>query len=187
MKKRKKRWFFLLETACLLMLTTVGIYATTQAKLSVKNVITVGNIEIELREQDKKGRDVSNKDVAVSRGYTVDRIVFAENTGEQPAFVRIAVNSIYLDGETGKEAETDKIEILFNEDARWIYEDGWFYYAEILEPGEKTVPLLSGAYFSTTLDESNQDDVLQLKIFMHGLQAKNNQEDVRKAVGWPEE
>lgn len=187
MEKQKKMWLFLFGIACLLMLTTVGIYAAVQAKISVKNVITVGNIEVELCEQDKNGRDVSNKDVVVSRGYTVDRIVFAENTGTQPAFVRISVNSIYTDGETGDEVETDKIEILFNEDTRWIYEDGWYYYAEILEPGEKTVPLLTGIHFSATLDESNQDDILQLEILMHGLQAKNNQDDVRKAVGWPEE
>lgn len=150
-------------------------------------MITVGDIEVVLHEQDEKGKDVSDKNVEVSRGYTVDRIVFAENTGNQSAFVRISLKSLYTDGETGIEEPTDKIELIFNADSRWVYQDGWYYYTEVLEPGEKTVPLLSGVHFSAALDESNQDDMLRLEIIMHGLQAKNNETSVLEAVGWPEE
>lgn len=170
-----------------LLLAVITVYAAIRANISVKNVIMVGDIDVKLYEQDQKGRDVSNKAVAVSRGCTVDRIVFAENTGDQPAFVRISVESVFLDGETGLETETDKINLIFNEDTRWIYEDGWFYYSEVLMPGDKTAPLLSAVHFSDALNESNQNDTLQLEILMHGLQAKNNKEDVLEAVGWPEE
>lgn len=172
--------------ALLLVVIGVTVYAAVTASVSMKNVILVGDIEVQLHQQDASGKEVSNKEVTVSRGYQVERIVFAENTGTQPAFVRFSIESAFIDAVTGEKLSQDKIRLLLNEDSRWIYEDGWYYYAEVLEPGEQTIPILSGIQFDASLDESNQEDVLHLDITMHGLQAKNNAEDVLEAVGWPE-
>ncbi|MGC6770347.1 BsaA family SipW-dependent biofilm matrix protein [Enterococcus sp. LJL51] len=48
----------------------------------------------------------------------------------------------------------------------WIYENGYFYYSEILQPGEESSPLLDSLTLSKNLPNKYKGSLYKLKIFM---------------------
>lgn len=186
--KVRKRWIGIAIILLLLLITVTVIGAIyVKIRIKIKNEITIGNVQVKLHELDQSGEEVPDQKITVSGGEYIDRIVFVENTGDQTAFVRVSVTTTFTDDASGTELVTDQITLFFQNEERWIYKDGWYYYTEALETGEGTVPLLSGVHFSEMINESGKNGVFNLDIMVQGLQAKNNAEDVLEAVGWPEE
>ncbi|MTD38339.1 hypothetical protein GIX45_06835 [Erwinia sp. CPCC 100877] len=48
----------------------------------------------------------------------------------------------------------------------WIYENGYFYYSDILQPGEESAPLLDSLTLSKHLPNKYKGSLYKLKIFM---------------------
>ena len=73
--------------------------------------------------------------------YDRDKNITILNTGETPVIVRVQVFS-------GEFAATYSVE-----DGKWIQEDdGWWYYSEILEPGDESSALYAKVNLETAPD-----------------------------------
>ena len=156
------------------------------------NVITTGNVDIDLIEMadldgDGKG-DVQFEDVkGVTPGEEVSKIVTVENTGSQPAYVRILVDKTITlkDNPTEKEDES-LVECDINT-TDWKEQDGFYYYNTPLEAGAETAPLFTTVTFSEKMGNLYQSSEISIDIQAQATQVANNGATVFDALGWPAE
>lgn len=178
----------------------VSCYATVAAftaQKTVKNVITAGNIKIELKEMTiKEGEDAPvpfEDGFAVLPGAQISKIVTVKNTGKNAAYVRIkAVNTVSVMTDDGLEideeltAAVNELVTLDINTADWTYkDDGYYYYNKVLQAEEETTSLFTKADISTTMPNEYQGTTLKLGITVYAVQAANNGESVFDAAGWP--
>lgn len=128
------------------------------------NTYTVGNVTIVLHEDAwDNGGEEEAKDMYPGEKVGKDPVV--ENTGSNPAFVRVKV--------------TKPDEISFRTDYtmdkigdNWVYneDDGYYYYTQILEPGKKTDALFDQIVLSTeATNETKGGDVV---VYAEAIQAQ---------------
>lgn len=178
----------------------VSCYATVAAFTSqktVKNVITAGNIKIELKEMTiKEGEDAPvpfEDGFAILPGTQISKIVTVKNTGKNAAYVRIkAVNTVSVTTDNGLEpdeeltAAVNELITLNINTADWTYkDDGYYYYNKVLQPEEETTSLFTKADISTAMPNEYQGTTLKLGITVYAVQAANNGTSVFDAAGWP--
>lgn len=146
------------------------------------NVITAGNIDIELHEKTDKGDDFQDVD-GVMPGEAVSKIVTVENKGDNPAYVRVKVmKAIELaEGVTG-EVDTDLVS--FKVLPGWTELNGYYYYEKPLEPKEFTTPLFEEVVFSTAMGNLYQNCKAIVTVEVEAVQVKNNGKTVFEAAGW---
>ncbi|GGD02997.1 BsaA family SipW-dependent biofilm matrix protein [Enterococcus wangshanyuanii] len=48
----------------------------------------------------------------------------------------------------------------------WLYENGYFYYSEVLQPGEESEPLINSVTLSSLLPNKYKSSLYKLKVFM---------------------
>ena len=100
MKTTKKVLALVLRAVLLVSATVAGTVAWLTAKDEVKNTFAVGEVNIDLREEvnvyDPDGKKLNVGETAdgykfegVLPGYKMDKIITVENTGKNPAFVRV--------------------------------------------------------------------------------------------------
>ena len=170
---------------CIALMTNSTIaYFTTSA--IARNVITAGNIQVDLVEKDFAGNAFENP-VNVVPGDQVEKVVTIENTGSNPCWVRINVEkSVELaEGVTG-EVDLSLITIDFNT-TDWTEKDCWFYYNTMLEPEKTTEALFTTVTFSEDMGNLYQSSVANVLVKTQVVQADNNGATVMDAKGWPEE
>ena len=129
---KKKRNTLIALAITVVCAISVGItYAAFNAKKETTNVITIGNIGVELI-------DIYTRPKSVAPGEEVSKIVSAKNTGSNDAYVRINVEKTWTaEGEEISSLDNDLIEINFPNEDEWIKgEDNYYYYQKILKPGE---------------------------------------------------
>lgn len=156
------------------------------------NVITSGNIEIELQETaiDGDGQIIpfeeSQEVFDVMPAETVSKIVKVENTGDNAAYIRISVEKFITLAE-GNEGTPDNELIIpdFNTE-EWTEVDGYYYYNYPLEPGETTTALFNSVTFDPSMDNMYQSSKATIIVDAEATQVKNNGADVFTAAGWPE-
>lgn len=154
------------------------------------NVITMGNIKIELQElavPDGGGEPIPFEDaIDVLPGTDVSKIVQVKNIGVQSAWIRVSVaKSILLaDGVTG---DVDLSLVTYDlNDQYWTEQDGYFYYKDILDPGETTEPLFTKVMFASEMSNMYQQSKAIIEISAQATQVIHNGETVFEAAGWPE-
>lgn len=177
-----------------LSLITAGTLAFFTAEEKAVNVITSGNIDIELLETTEQSEDGGNSmpsegEYGVMPGSTTSKVAGVKNTGEKPAYVRVKVdisiqmeNGIVLDGD-----DSSLISMDFNHEDWTLLEDEYYYYNERLESGAITKPLFTQVTFSETMGNDFQNSVAMVNVRASGVQSDNNGEMVFDALGWPEE
>lgn len=180
----KKRLIIILLVLCV----TLGMGETMaffNADDTARNVITTGNIEIELIETDANGDPFVNAS-DVMPGSKVAKVVTVKNTADNSCWVRIDVDKEILLAE-GKSGTTDLslIRMDFNTED-WMEKDGCFYYKNILNPGETTEPLFTTVTFDTAMDNLYQGCTAAVKVDAQAVQSDNNGNSVLDANGWPE-
>lgn len=147
------------------------------------NVITAGNIKIELNEmmEDEQGNLIPyQNEMMMMPNTTVSKIVSVKNIGNQDAYIRLEVlKSINVDN-----ADLDLIQIQYNQQD-WMYQDGYYYYRFALKPQEETSPLFNEVYFDASMSNEYQNSVATIEIIAYSVQAKNNGSHVLEASGWP--
>ena len=178
----------------LLALTMLG-YGTIAfftAEKTATNVITAGNIDIELQETavTEDGRTIifeeSQERFGVMPGEEVSKIVQIVNTGDNEAYVRIGIEkSIKLAEGVSGEPNTDLITMDFNSD-NWTAKDGYYYYSQPLAPGTKTEPLFRNVIFNPSMSNMYQGSEAIIKVYAQATQVKNNGATVFEAAGWPQ-
>ena len=181
----KKRLLILSLVAVCLSLCISGTLAYYTATERGKNVITAGNIKIELIETDGEGNPF--KDVTgVMPGMEVDKIVNVKNTGDNPCWVRIALNK-EIKLRDGLEGTPDPQLVGLDLDTEyWMEKDGFYYYKKKLPAGEVTgKPLFTKVTFDTAMDNMYQGSTANIIIGVQAVQSANNGADVLEAKGWP--
>lgn len=184
--------------ACALLFTVIAIsqsLAFLTTNVDTENKITFGNLDLKIRETtlNENGEEIAyspDETENISKKSTQSRIVRVENTGRQPMYVRVALDLTGTDSDGGKiNDDVDALAQYNLNEEDWIYQNGWYYYKDILEPGSKTEELMTEVVFDiNTMSSRYPGGVFDLDIKGQGVQSKNNEaEDVLAVKGWPEE
>lgn len=178
--------------AMVVMALSLLIYGTTAyftAEKTAHNVITSGNIEIELLEWADQEKTIPFPKEAVEGvmpGSDVTKIVEVENTGTNAAFVRVKVDKmIELVDASGQKPDLGLMQLDFDKDY-WIKQEGYYYYKEAVDAGETTKPLFASVSFDKTMDNRYQNSTAKVNVTAYATQQANNGKKALEAKGWPE-
>lgn len=180
----KKKILKVLLPLCIISMITIGItYAAFKAEKRTTNVITIGNVNVNLI-------DIYTRPDVVAPGDEVSKIVSAENNGRNNEYVRIKLRKVWTDKENKevKEMDPNFIDINFPNTEDWIDGgDGYYYYQNILEPGERASDLLNS--FKLSLDyEPYADKDIEGNIIVsaEAIQSDNFKPEIENGhiIGW---
>lgn len=155
-------------------------------------VITAGNLDIKLIQQEKFGDDFYNVPFETVTnllpGQNISRVTSVENCGAYAAYVRVSVNLVITlnKGYSISSAPENPVTIDFNS-TDWTYNgDGYYYYNYPVEPGAATTPLFTTVSFSSKIGKVFENSNANLKVDAYATQVVNNGANVFEAAGWPE-
>lgn len=197
-KMHKKRIVSLAVILLCLSIMGTGTLAYFTDSTTAHNVITTGNIDIELQEtQLQDGKEVAyNQEVfGVMPGTDVSKIVRVSNEGNNDAWVRVAVTKqiTLADGTLCK--EDPNLIIRYNlgtAPEQWTYaqdkqtKEYYYYYNSILKAGQETTPLFKDVLFDRKMGNEYQNSTAQVYVYAQATQVDNNGTTVFEAAGWPE-
>ena len=187
--KRKVLLLALLTIMCVIIGSGTLAYFTDSEQ--VHNVITSGEVCIELVETttdklDGDGNPTKFENVnGVMPGMTISKIAQVSNTGSADAYVRMKVQKVITlaDGVSGT-PDSGLIGIDFNTED-WTLQDGYYYYNEVLNPGEITAPIFTKVTFHKSMDNLYQGSSVGIDVAAYATQVANNGNSPLTAQGWP--
>lgn len=178
----KRKLLCIFGIAALLAVLAVGSYANYTAYATAENVITAGDVKLELEEKTADGSDFPADGVSILPGQTVSKIVTVKNVGSNPFYLRIKLTKRVDDVQLSAE---DCLHAGINE-TDWEYRDGYYYYKTVLAPDDVTAPLFSEVQIDVrNVDNRYLGKKLMLDVTAYAVQSANNGSDVWSAVGWP--
>ena len=164
--------------------TTLAYYSTIG---KATNVVTSGNIQFIIHEKTDQGTDFPEEGVYVLPGDIVSKRVTIENDCDHPFYLRAKI--VYGASEQELSAE-ECFKLNINEEY-WEEHDGWYYFKEIVEPGETTPHVFSHVeVVGAKVDNSYIGKTLLLTVKAQAVQSENNPLTdglTYTASGWPEE
>lgn len=152
------------------------------------NVITTGNVKIEINEDTKanaadnivegtieKDKSISFKNV--TPGSLLSKIPTVKNTGTNPAFVRATITMHYFkDGEEISLPEgTEKAIVNYNSE-NWYMVEGdntYFYYNGILEKDKSTEPLFTIVEIPSSWTNELAGITVNAEVHAEAIQSEN--------------
>ena len=178
-------------TAICLSLFAFGTIAYFTAEDVAHNVITSGEIDIEILEWANNDKNISFPNdgvIGVMPGTKVTKIVEIENTGANAAYIRIKVEKeIILSDGIEDEPNLGLMTLDFDE-INWEYgKDGFYYYKKPLNAGEVTPSLFTTVSFDTNMDNRYQNSTAKVVVKAYATQVANNGDSAMSASGWPQE
>lgn len=164
--------------------STLAYYSTVGR---ATNVVTSGNIQFIIREMTDQGTAFPEEGVYIVPGDIVSKKVSVENVCEHPFYLRVKI--VYgIDSQELPSEECFKLNI---DESNWQYVDGWYYYKEVVEPGETTPHVFSKVEIvGSKVDNNYLGKTLTLSVVAHAVQSENNPvegTDIYTASGWPQE
>lgn len=185
-KRMKRKLLIVSVLAILVAVTAAGTLAYFTDTGTAHNVITTGNVKIELKEwEDEACTQPFQDKTGVMPGTKVTKIVKVENTGTGAAFLRLYVEkNVYDANQTPM--KSDPVSLNFN-DTDWTYSEseGYYYYNRPLEPGKTTEPLFTAVTFAAEMDNRYQNATAHVKVIAYAVQSANNGDSPQAAKGWP--
>ncbi len=196
-----KKILLVLSLVALMAASVVmGTLAFTVKDKPAHNVITTGDVKIELLEWADPERKPGDefKDVSgVVPGNDFTKIVEVKNTGSGDAWVRVKADVAVTaaDGTTALDAAV--ITLDFNTE-KWEYKatDGYWYYKEMLPAADDpdtadirenvTAPLFTTVSFSPAMGNDYQGCKVEVNVSAMAVQYKNNGDTFDQAQGWPD-
>ncbi len=180
----KKKLSIVFGIIAILAIISVGTLAYFTSEQNAENVISAGNIKLEIHEKTASGEDFPKEGIIVMPGDTVSKIVTVENTGDHPLYLRVKLT----EGVSDEALTTDDcLDININRSC-WLEKDGYYYYYRALQSGETTEQLFSEVYFDLyNIDNKYLGKHFTLNVAASAVQSENNGSDVLNAIGWPEE
>ena len=162
---------------------TLAYYSTVG---KATNVVTSGDLEFIIHEMTDQGTEFPEEGVYIIPGDIVSKKVNVENVCEHPFYLRVKM--VYgIDSQELSAEECFKLNI---DETNWEYVDGWYYYKDIVEPGETTPDVFSKVEIvGNKVDNSYIGKTLSLTVLAHAVQSENNPiegTDTFTASGWPE-
>lgn len=180
----KKKLSIVFGIIAILAIISVGTLAYFTSEQNAENVISAGNIKLEIHEKTASGEDFPKEGIIVMPGDTVSKIVTVENTGDHPLYLRVKLTEGVSDEAL---TEDDCLDININRSC-WLEKDGYYYYYRALQSGETTEQLFSEVYFDLyNIDNKYLGKHFTLNVAASAVQSENNGSDVLNAIGWPEE
>ena len=189
-RKMKKKIFVCALIAICLSIVAVSTAAFDTYNGKATNVITVGNIKIELQQLSAQNEGEApsfsaENEFAVHPGVEISKTVQVKNVGNNPAWIRISVEKvIHLSEGINEIPDVDLIGFDIDTE-HWTLKDGYYYYTEALEPGQTTSPLFTKIQFSAQMGNIYQKSTANVDIKVHAVQVAHNGETVLEASGWP--
>lgn len=178
----KKQIFSVAMVVLCLSICSAGTLAYFTDQTQAHNVITSGNIQIALIETQANGDTFENV-VGVMPGAQVSKIVQVKNVGNNPAWVRVALEKEITKADNTA-GDASLLHIAFD-DTNWTARDGYYYYNKALARNEITEPLFETVAFDALMGNEYQNSTAQVYVFAQATQTANNGETVLEANGWP--
>ena len=183
----KQKLLIVSALAILVAILAGGTLAYFTAEGTAHNVISSGNVEIEVQEWADTGKKEEFEDLeGIMPGMEVTKIAEVRTTGNGDAWVRVKlVKSITMTNQTAS-PNLDLIRLeLDNKDWK-LANDGYYYYQKVLKSGETTTPILNSVTFDKAMGNEYQNCRANLVISAQAVQTANNGETVLEAKGWPD-
>ena len=182
----KRKLLIVSVLAILVAVTAAGTLAYFTDTGTAHNVITTGNVKIELKEWADEACEQPFQDkTGVMPGTQVTKIVEVKNTGTGAAFLRLYVEkNVY--GADQKPMKSDPVSLDFD-NRNWTYSEseGYYYYNRPLEPGKTTEPLFTTVTFDPLMGNEYQNASAHVKVIAYAVQSANNGDSPQAAKGWP--
>ena len=183
--KAKSRLLLIALAAILVTVLTQPTLAYYTIVGKATNVVTSGDIELLIHEKTADGSDFPAEGVYVIPGDIVSKQVSVENAGGHPFYLRVKLVS----GSTN-EVLTAEDSLKINIDTtNWTYLDGFYYYNQILQPGETTPTLFTEVeVVGSKVDKTHIGSTLSLTVNAYAVQSEHNPAEFPwEASGWPAE
>lgn len=152
---------------------TTGVFAYWTVTGTSVNVLTSAAYRADIEEEYEIPPHVSP-------GTAVDKTVNVVNNGNVDMLVRVKVEKKFgtkqADGSLQEELELNPelIEIAYNQNY-WKYQDGYWYYTEILKAGKRTrEPLFESYRVSVKADEPYKGKDAEIIVTMESVQAEGD-------------
>lgn len=164
----------------LIFLGISGAYAAFSDSVTVKNHITTGDINISLKEYQKRnGKETSYKNpVEVLPGNFISKIPRITNLG-MPCWIRAKI-SFQNNMETEEGFEEKHIEGISRD---WKKRGEYYYYTKTLNTGD-SVDFFTGVSVPSFWAEEHSGQKLQIGIQADAIQAANFQPDFQEMSPW---
>ena len=185
----RKKVIVIAVLAICLAIAAYGTVAYFTYEDTATNVIVAGNVRIALRQwqhNEAGEREAYDGPLHILPGASVSKIVEVENTGNNPAWIRISVTKA-IELAAGVTGQVDTELIRFTIDTQhWTERDGFYYYQQPLQAGEVTAPLFTEVLFAENMGNQYQDSTAILTVVAQATQVAHNGETIWEAAGWPE-
>lgn len=177
----KRRIFVIAALVLCASLLAFGTLAYFTAQDEAQNIITAGNLDIQVVETDESGDPFENQ-TGVMPGSVIDKVVKVENIGDNTAWIRVRVTAVCT--ANGTELPIDGIVLDYNT-TDWVYADGFYYYTSPVDAAEFTTALFNTVTFGIGLGNEYQNAQLTIDVEADAVQYANNGATVMEAQGWP--
>lgn len=180
---RKKRILLIALAICCIAALATGTVAYFTAEETAYNVITMGKLDMELRETTADGAPWPEDGVhGVMPGMDVEKIVTVQNTGSVDFYARIHLEPA-VTSEDGAPLSVAPLEMDINEES-WTLDGDYFYYNRALKPGEESEPLFTTVTFSTEMGNAYMNSTARITVSAEAVQSRNNTDSALTATGW---
>ena len=185
--KAKSRLLLIALAAILLTVLTQPTlaYYTTVGKAT--NVVTSGNIQFIIHEKTDQGTAFPAEGVYIVPGDVVSKQVSIESDCAHPFYLRVKI--VY--GVDSQELPAEDCFKLNIDESNWLLHDGWYYYKDIVQPGQTTPNVFSHVEIvGSKVDNDYLGKTLTLSVLAHAVQSENNPirgTETYTASGWPQE
>jgi len=191
---KKQRIFLAAALICCLALAGGGTLAFFTAQETAYNVITTGELAMDLVEMHNGALWPENGVSGVMPGDEIEKIVTVENIGSVDFYTRVKVTGqILLEGkEEPIEMKPEHVELVGLNDEDWIKgEDGYYYYNTALAASAdatptETAPLFTAVRLKPELGNEYQNATLTVLVEAQAVQSRNNGTGPLDAIGWDE-
>ena len=179
----KKKILLLCLILALLSMSAVGTYANYTRTDIATNTITTGSVDMIIHETGLGGAPYPTDPVVILPGDVVNKVVTVENNGNQPMYLRVRLTPGVNDPALSAQ---DCIRMDINH-TDWIARDGYYYYNQVLNPGETTLPLLTKVTFvGEKITNAYLGKLFSLDVAVFAVQSVHNGDSPLEAQGWPE-
>ena len=151
------------------------------------NVVTSCNIQFIIHEMTDQGTEFPTEGVYILPGDVVSKKVSIESDCAHPFYLRVKL--VYGTDAQDLTAE-DCLKLNINSD-KWQLHDGWYYYKDVVNPGETTTDVFSHVEIvGSKVDTAHIGKTLSLTVNAQAVQSENNPikgDNIYTASGWPTE
>ena len=175
-----------------------GSLAYYSARGTAHNIITSGNINIEVVEKQKNADGVlvdypKEPITGVMPGASVSKLVSVKNTGSGDAWIRVSLGvKVELDPNATEKlpegAQPDLTLFKLNTTTgKWAKDQDsqTWYYTEPVAPNQSTEALLESVSFEPRMGNAYQGCTVHVLVNAEAVQVRNNGADYTEATGWP--